>query len=399
MRDIPKNLPDSPGVYFFKGTRGKVLYVGKAGNLKRRVSSYFQKAHDTKTEKLISETRKVDYVKTDTAIEALILEAELIKKYEPIFNVKEKDDKSFLYVDITKDEFPQVILSRGRATPPKNLSKRYGPFTSASQIREALRIIRRIFPFSIHEKEKVGIMKRPCFDYELGLCPGTCIGKADRNEYLSEIKNIKLIFEGKKKKVLSGLKREMGEASKKLDFERAERVKRQIFALEHIQDVALISEDRQASRDTGEGLKRIEGYDISNISGTSAVGSMVVFTGGVADKDEYRKFRIKTVKGSNDVAMLSEMLYRRLDNKWQLPDLIFVDGGRAQVNTALRVLRGRSLKIPVVGIAKGPTRKKNDVVGVVPSWTSVKELIRVRDEAHRFAIKYHKKVRGDEFMR
>jgi len=341
MADLTKNLPDSPGVYLFRGARGKILYIGKAGNLKRRVSSYYKKAHDSKTEKLISEAKKIDYVKTDTAIEALILEAELIKKHKPLFNAKEKDDKSFLYVDITKDEFPQVILSRGRAAPSKNLAKRYGPFTAASQIREALRIVRRIFPFSIHYPDKVGKMKRPCFDYQIGLCPGTCVGEADKEEYLKDVKNIKLLFEGKKKRIISGLKREMESASKAQEFERAEKKKRQIFALEHIQDVALISESR-AVKDTGEGMKRIEGYDISNISGTSAVGSMVVFTGGVPDKDEYRKFRIKTVQGSNDVAMLAEMLFRRLNNKWQLPDLILVDGGRAQVNAMLRVLRGSS---------------------------------------------------------
>ena len=398
MRDLTKKLPDSAGVYLFKDVKGRVLYIGKAGNIKRRVSSYYQKAHDRKTEKLLNDAKSIDFQKTDTAIEALILEAELIKRLKPIFNSREKDDKSFLYVDITRDKFPQVILSRGRATPPRNLAKRYGPFTTASHIREALRIIRRIFPFSIHEKEKIGAMKRPCFDYEIGLCPGTCVGRADRDEYLKDIRNIKLLFEGKKKRILSTLGSEMKEASRSLNYERAERVKRQIFALQHIQDIALISDERKFTRDTGEGMRRIEGYDISNISGTSAVGSMVVFTGGVPDKDEYRKFRIKTVQGSNDVAMLSEMLYRRLDNKWQLPDLILVDGGRGQVNVMLRVLRGRSLKIPVVGLAKGPTRKKNEVIGALPSWTTLRELMAVRDEAHRFAIKYHRKVRGKQFV-
>lgn len=398
MDDVVKKLPDSPGVYIFKGARGKILYIGKAGNLKRRVSSYYQKAHDSKTERLIQEVKNIDCEKTDTAIEALILEAELIKKHEPPYNSKEKDDKSFLYVDITKDKYPQIILSRGRAVPPKNLAKRYGPFTTASHIREALRIIRRIFPFSIHELDKVGVMKRACFDYQIGLCPGTCIGEANKEDYSKDIRNIKLLFEGKKKRILSNLEKEMAEASKELNFERAEKLKRQIFALQHIQDIALISEERSTVGDSGEGMKRIEGYDISNISGTSAVGSMVVFTGGVSDKDEYRKFRIKTVQGSNDVAMLSEMLYRRLNNKWRLPDLILVDGGRGQVNTMLRVLRGRSLKIPVVGLAKGPTRKKNEVVGTLPSWTTLHELMAVRDEAHRFAIKYHREVRGKQFV-
>lgn len=431
MKNLPKSIPDSPGVYLFKDARGKVLYVGKAGNLKRRVSSYFRVPQsskndvgyptsprlrgvgDPKTVGLLGLAKKIDFLKTDTAIEALILEAELIKKYDPLFNAKEKDDKSFLYVDITKDEFPQVILSRGRETPAKNLDKRYGPFTSASQIREALRIVRRIFPFSIHYPDKVGVMKRPCFDYEIGQCPGTCVGRADKSEYAKDIKNIKLLFEGKKKKIIQGLKKEMALSSKALNFERAEKMKRQIFALEHVQDVALISEERPhfaesfagqegphfAKASRGDWMKRIEGYDISNISGTSAVGSMVVFIGGVPDKDEYRKFRIKTVQGSNDVAMLTEVMNRRLNNKWRLPDLILVDGGRGQVNATLRVLRGRSLKIPVVGLAKGPTRKKNELIGKMPSWTNGGELIKVRDEAHRFAVTYHKKVRSGNFIR
>ncbi|OGY58559.1 MAG: hypothetical protein A3C03_01065 [Candidatus Colwellbacteria bacterium RIFCSPHIGHO2_02_FULL_45_17] len=394
-----KNLPDSPGVYLFKGARGKILYIGKAGNLKRRVSSYFQKSGDNKIEKLILEAKRIDYIKTDTTIEALILEAELIKRYEPPFNAKEKDDKSFLYVDITKNKFPQVMLSRGRSLPTTNLSKRYGPFTSASQIREALRIIRRIFPYSVHEEEKVGVMKKPCFDHQLGLCPGTCVGLADRGEYIKDIANIKLLFEGKKTRILSSLEKDMKLASKELNFERAEKLKRQIFALKHIHDVALIGDDRKSFADTSHGVKRIEGYDISNISGDSAVGSMVVSSGGVPDKDEYRKFRIKTVRGSNDVAMLTEVLYRRFNNKWRLPDLILVDGGSGQVNAILKVLRGRSLRIPVVGLAKGPTRKKNDVIGEVPSWTSLRELITVRDEAHRFAISYHKKLRSDNFVK
>lgn len=407
MRDLTKNLPDSPGVYLFKGARGEVLYIGKAGNIRRRVSSYFRAPRsfgevgtkmDPKFKELLSRAKAVDFRKTDTAIEALILEAELIKKLKPIFNSREKDDKSFLYVDITKDKFPQIILSRGRAAPPRNLAKRYGPFTTASHIREALRIIRRIFPFSIHEKEKIGVMKKPCFDYQIGLCPGTCIGEAKRDGYLKDIRNIKLLFEGKKKRILGNLEKEMAQASKELNFERAEKLKRQIFALGHIQDIALISDERKFIKGSTEGMKRIEGYDVSNISGTSAVGSMVVFTGGVPDKDEYRKFRIKTVHGSNDVAMLTEMLYRRLDNKWQLPDLILVDGGRGQVNTMLRVLRGRSLKIPVVGLAKGPTRKKNEVIGTLPSWTTLRELMAVRDEAHRFAIRYHRTLRSGSFI-
>lgn len=193
-KNIYNNLPETPGVYLMKGANGKILYIGKAGNLKRRVASYFQKAHDYRIEKLLSQVKKIDYRKTDTAIEALILESQLIKKYEPPFNVKEKDDKSFLYMEITKEKFPRVLLVRGKSN---TVGERYGPFTSASSIREAMRILRRIFPYSVHPSQITNhvsrtIKTKPCFDYQIGLCPGTCIGAITRKDYLKNIKNIKL---------------------------------------------------------------------------------------------------------------------------------------------------------------------------------------------------------------
>ncbi len=402
MGKILKNLPETPGVYLMKNRQGRVLYVGKAGNLRRRVSSYFTRPHDFRIQKLVSEVAKVDYKKTDTAVEALILEAELIKKLSPPWNVREKDDKSFLYVEITKEKFPRVLLVRGKSKPN---GVRCGPFTSASGIRTALQIIRRIFPYSHHsdafvDSDRVS-RRRPCFEYEIGLCPGTCAGLADRKEYLKNIRNLKLFFAGKKEKILHSLQKEMKTAAKNLDFERADKLKRQIFALQHIQDVALISDDaletsdkRQATRE-----RRIEGYDISNISGTSAVGAMVVFRGDRPDKDEYRKFKIRTITSADDVGMLAEVLRRRLKNPWPLPDLILVDGGRAQVNAAKRVLDEAGLKIPVIGMAKGPERKRTDIVyanALANRHMRIDKriLIQVRDEAHRFAIGYHKKLRG-----
>ncbi len=391
--NLYKNLPDTPGVYLMKGLNNRLLYVGKAGNLKRRVSSYFLKSQDSKTEKLVSEIRKIDYIETGTAIEALILEAELIKKHTPPFNIREKDDKSFLFVEITKEKFPRVLLVRGKN---KANGYRFGPFTSANSIREALRIVRRIFPFSVHDPERLGKFIRPCFDYEIGTCPGTCIGVVTRLNYLKNIRNIKLFFEGKKEIITKSLEKEMKVASKKLEFEEAEKIKRQIFALHHIQDIAFINESEVVGEKT---IGRIEGYDISNISGTNAVGSMVVFVNGKPDKDEYRKFKINTVKQINDVGMMNEVLKRRFGNSWTLPDLVLVDGGLGQVNVARKVLREFNLKIPIIGIAKGPTRKANRIVGKIPEGAMKKNLIQVRDEAHRFAISYHKKLRRDNFIK
>lgn len=384
-------------MYFMKDARGKILYVGKAGNLRRRVESYFSRPHDARIEKLVREIRKIDYQKTDTALEALILEAELIKKHRPPFNVREKDDKSFLYVQVTSEKFPRVLLVRGKDVPA---GKRYGPFTSASSIREALRIMRRIFPFSVHQSDEVGKRSRPCLDYELGLCPGTCIGAADKLAYQKSIKNLKLFFEGTKNKVLASLARDMKRLSEELAFEEAGKVRRQIFALQHIRDIAFITEtDVKGGNQDGNKGFRIEGYDISNISGTSAVGAMVVFEDGKPAKAEYRKFKIWTLKQPNDVGMLQEVLRRRLRHTppaggWPLPDLILIDGGAAQANVGRRVLAEFGFRIPVVGIAKGPKRKRNDIIGSAPKGVDLKTLVRVRDEAHRFAVRYHRALRG-----
>ena len=224
---------------------------------------------------------------------------------------------------------------------------------------------------------------------------------ADLKEYRNNIKNLTLFFEGKKKRIVQSLSREMSSASKQLDFERAEKVRRQIFSLQHIQDVALVKDD---SFDLERGAKekmpvRIEGYDISNISGDSAVGSMVVFENNKPNKNEYRKFKIRTVAGPDDTGMLREVLQRRFRHpEWRRPDIILVDGGAPQVGAVRGVLKELSLRIPVIGIAKGPERKRNDIIGLIPPSIDKVTLIRVRDEAHRFAVSYHKRVRSRKFL-
>lgn len=407
-----QRFPESPGVYLMKNARGGILYVGKAGNLRRRVASYFMRGHEVRIEKLLREVNRISYKKTDTAVEALILEAKLIRRYSPAYNVREKDDKSFLYVEITKDKFPRVLLARGRdlqkdgRRPAPSKAERFGPFTSASSIREALRILRRIFPWSTHPSGEFPISnfqfskRRPCFECQIGLCPGTCIGAISQKEYLKNIRNIRLFFEGKKKQIIRALEREMKTASKALEFEKAGKIRRQLFALQHIQDVAFIREDAGLAAGSWQlATHRIEGYDISNISGVSAVGSMVVFINNKPDKNEYRKFRIRMISQSDDVGMLKEILGRRLNHpEWRLPDLMLIDGGRGQVNAAKQVLRDRGFKISVVGIAKGPERKKNEFIGAIPRGVDPKTLVRVRDEAHRFAIQYHRARRSTESL-
>jgi excinuclease ABC subunit C len=404
-----KKLPEAPGVYLMKDATGKVLYVGKAGNLRRRVSSYFERPHDVRIETLVGRIAAIDFEETGSALEALMREAELIKKLAPPFNVREKDDKSFLYIEITKEKFPRVMLIRGQNGA--NAAKLFGPFVSASSAREAMKILRRIFPWNTHPPEMIGKFKRACFDYEIGQCPGTCIGVISQADYKKNIARLKLFLEGKKKRLIAALEKDMAAAGKKLQFEKAAKLRRQLFALQHIQDTALISESDfslSANQSPLSASFRIEGYDISNISGTSAVGSMVVFENGEPNKNEYRKFKIKTIMGPNDVGMLTEVLERRFarsldtshesrtthhEKSWPLPNLILIDGGLAQVNAAYKVMRRRGFKIPMVGMVKGVERKRTDIIGAVPKGVSKQTLVKVRDEAHRFAISYHKALR------
>lgn len=383
-----QRLPEVPGVYLMRGEGNRLLYIGKAANLRRRVGSYFLRPHDSRIERLVSEIQAVEYAIVDTPLEALILEAQLIKEHLPPYNIREKDDKSFLYVEITKDRFPRILLVRG--TDPIE-GERFGPFVSARAVREAVKILRRIFPWSTHPPKEFGKLEKPCFDAQIGLCPGVCVGGIERDEYLKTVRAVRAIFRGKRKVVLRDLKRAVSEAADNQEYEIAAKLQRQVFGLEHINDVSLISEDEIG----GEGPRlRIEGYDISHISGTSAVGSMVVFYGNAPAQGEYRKFRIKTVEGSNDTAMLKEVLRRRFRNDWPLPDMILVDGGQGQVNAMREVLDESGLSIQLVGLAKGPERKRNDLYGTLPDGVSEETLIRVRDEAHRFAVKYHRQVRS-----
>jgi len=417
-----KLLPKKPGVYYFKDNHGKIIYVGKAGSLSSRVSSYFQKGHEVRIEKLVGEIKKIDYKTTPSVLEALILEANEIKRLNPKYNVKEKDDRSFLYVVFTKDKFSKVQFVRGhelKKIGEKKFKKVFGPYVSATSVRAALKILRKIFAFSNCEPGQ----KRPCFYYHIKQCPGVCIGEISASDYAKIIHRLGLVFSGKKKTLLSEMKHEMKEKSKQENFEEATKLRNQIFALEHIRDVAVLTKD-DVTDYVGRGLAprhqdainifgRIEGYDISNISGVETVGSMVVFENGESKKSEYKKFKIKTIKGANDVGMLREMLERRFSrvekrkektekSGWGLPDLVLIDGGRGQINVALEILVLKHLNIPVIGIAKGFDRKQDRLIfdkknpeleRVVEQYKNL--LLQVRDEAHRFAISYHRaRMRG-----
>jgi len=413
-------LPDEPGVYLMKNARGEVIYVGKATSLKRRVASYFLKNIDEtrgeRIEQMVKEIRSIDYIVKPTVIEALILEANLIKYYFPPYNVKDKDNKSFLYLAITKEDFPKPLLVRGNELgddATKKYKAVFGPYTSPRSLRAALDLIRKAIPWSTCDSPVVrGTVyevrpSKACFYYHLHQCPGVCVGAISKQDYAKIMRDLIKFFSGKKDDLLKQYKREMKAASKAQRFEEAAEIRNKIYFLEHIQDIAILKREDNDVDKIREGeapiniFGRIEGYDISNISGTSSVSSMVVFEDGAPAKAEYRKFRIKSVVGSNDVACMRETLMRRFRNSWRKPDLILIDGGLPQVNAALQVVRHFGLGIPVVGLAKGPDRKKDELIcdhnnlEICKLCERHKDiLVRVRDEAHRFAIAYHRKVRG-----
>jgi len=389
MEEIKKNIPQTPGVYIFKNRKGKKIYIGKAGNLNRRVKSYFSNP-EAKVKKMVSEACSVDFIKTDTVLEALILEANLIKKHRPFYNVKEKDDRSFLYVVFSDDYFPRPFFLRGKEIGKFKNKEFFGPFTSSKMLIEAMRVIRKIFPYSTHGPNKK--FSRPCLDYQIGLCPGVCINKISRKDYLKNIKSKKDFLKGKKKKIINDLEREMKERAKKMEFEKAERIRRKLNFLYRIRDIALVDFDSYLKKEKKE---RWEGYDISNISGVFAVGSMAVFINQEPEKKEYKRFKIRTIKKANDTAMLKEVIERRFKNNWTFPDLILIDGGKGQKNIVEKTLNDLGITIPVISIAKGKERKKNEFFGKVPENADKKKLIYLRDEAHRFAINYHRKLRED----
>lgn len=421
LKNKIKKFPKAPGVYLMKNAAGKIIYVGKATSLRDRVKSYFDRPHDRRLENLVAEIFDIDYKKTPTVIEALILEANLIKKYLPKYNIREKDDKSFLYVAFTREKFPRIILLRGLELQrmseknKKQITKIFGPYTSASSLRAALDILRRrIFPF----RDCAILPKRPCLHYHLKQCPAPCANLISQKDYRRLIRNLILFFEGKKEKIIKNLKKEMAASSRQENFEEAAQLRNQIFSLEHVQDVAVLTKDSlfpERSRAKPKGWQRagsghnfinifgrIEGYDISNISGTSATGSMVVFENGKQNKNEYRKFKIKTLTTPNDVGMMKEVMSRRLKHiaDWPLPDLILVDGGWGQINAVREILSEHKIKIPVLGIAKGFDRKQDRLIvdSKNPELIRIAELhknifLHLRDEAHRFAIGYHKLLR------
>lgn len=404
IKDKIKNLPNSPGIYLFYVGK-KLVYVGKATSLKSRVRSYFSgsKKLERPIEQMIHLVSSIKHIKTDSVLEAVLLEGAYIKKYRPKYNILWRDDKSWNYVVISKDDFPKVSTLRqhefkqlSSAQKSKMFAYVFGPYPGL-KTKEAMKILFRLFYISSC-KPNTG---KQCLYYQMGQCLGVCTGEISSKEYKKRvIKPLILFLKGNKKMLIKNLQKEMKLYSGKSDFEEAARIRDQIKSLKRIQDVTLINKsflEEAFERDS----VRIEGYDISNLGTTDKVGSMVVFDESGPVKKEYRKFNIKTVEGQSDVDCLEEVIRRRLKhNEWAMPNVFLIDGGKPQVNRVAKVLKGLHISIPVVGIAKGAKRDKNEFIIPTASKNFIKWvesnrelLIKTRDEAHRFAISFNRSKR------
>ncbi len=407
-------LPDSTGVYFFIGKNKQILYVGKATSLKNRVRSYFSKnigeKRSPQKEKMVKEIKEIKFEKTESVLEALLLESRLIKKIKPPYNTADKDQKSFYYIITTKEDFPRVLLVREREIKIGKLkfeiNKYFGPYPHGKETREALKIIRKIFPF--REKctplkeslKKFGRGKqspKACFDYQIGLCPGVCIGKIDKKEYQKNIRDIETFLDGNKKKLIKNLESEMKIFSFKKEFEKANEIKNKIFALKHIHDVALIKSDKEIFEDNRK--IRIEAYDIAHISGKYMVGVMTVLEDGEIKKSDYRMFKIRNQNGADDTKALREILERRFGHpEWGEPDLLVVDGGMAQLNTAKKFLNEKNINTQLVSVKKDDKHRAKEILGIeklkdLKIEPIKKQILLANSEAHRFSIKFHRRLR------
>ena len=433
---------DGPGVYFFlKGK--KVLYIGRATSLRDRVRSYFScDLIETRGQLIADMVRRADNVKfqiTNSVLEAIILEANLIKKYQPFHNTEEKDDKSFNYLVITNEQFPAIKIIRGKLLNrqpttnnqqpkeffglPAQISEKFvaGPFPNAGALQEALKFIRKIFPYRdakcrpcIFPRNSAFSLRgsagcKPCFNRHLGLCPGTCTGEISKKDYAKTIRYITQIFKGKKKSVLQGLAQEMKRYAKSKEFENAASIRNKIFALNHIRDVAFIKKENDVRGGKRFDLEspersnlkkpfRIEAYDVAHLSGKNARGVMVAMENGELSKKDYRIFIIKEAKGGDDIGALSEVLQRRFKHpEWKFPDVAVVDGGQGQLNAAIDIVKKYSPETEVVSVVKDERHKAREVLGKISKEVSRSDIVKINAEAHRFAISKYRKAERKRF--
>ncbi|MFC1789697.1 GIY-YIG nuclease family protein [Patescibacteria group bacterium] len=417
------SLPKTSGVYAFKNEG--ILYIGKAINIKERVKNHFNQP-DLRNNFFINKVTKIGYIKTDSEIEALILEANLIKKQKPKYNVVWRDDKNYFFVGITKENFPQLFIThqiKEKAIKRKERVDYVGPFVDGKALKETLKALRKVFPF----RSCRFLPKKSCLWYHINRCPAPCLLSSGiileipknsirlKKDSRKNAENIIKILEKGKTSAMNGLKKEMRFASKKQDFEKAAKLRNQVSFLERIMSHAKVFSHKKPIKENWlktemvlgkivnikKEINRIEAYDVSNIQGNSATGSMVTFIRGNPDKNLYRRFKMKIQGKTNDTAMIKEVLSRRFKHpEWGYPDLLLIDGGKAQLNAAKEIKNKiKKIKnIPLISLAKRKNElfvegKKNSILLKTLPREIFNTILHLRDEAHRFAISYHKKLR------
>jgi len=452
LKEKLSKLPKEPGVYFHKDASGEIIYVGKAAVLRNRVRQYFQasRSRDPKTEALVAEIVDTDWMVVESELEALFLEAEMIRRYMPRYNILLRDDKALSYIRIDIDsDFPTVSTTR---RPLDDGARYFGPYFSLYGVKQALKLLRRIFPYATR---RVAGNRRAGLDYHLGLDPGIEEGKTSLDDYRANLRKLIAVIEGRRSGVIKEVEREMTRAAKAEEFERAAVLRNRLIALQNLGKQVIFSDKEflDISKDQAlmqlqqllrlpEPPKRIEGYDISHMSGTNVVASMVVFTNGVSNKSEYRKF--KTSERNDDYGNMRETITRRFSEKnrkaWGLPSLVLIDGGAGQLGASIAAMKEREISVPIISVAKreeelvvhktescvdvsfietlynrqspgvevreegdyyivnlhagqsnAGSHSKNLRGGTTAStYTDTVKLIqRIRDESHRFAVSYH----------
>lgn len=402
-----KNIPDTSGVYIFRDYRKRPLYIGRATSLRDRTKSYFGndliKTRGPRIVDMVTKSKSVTWQETASVLEAIILESVLIKRYQPFYNVDERDDKSAQYVVITDELWPRVFLARARDLEKMQEDKvvlykvlrTFGPFTDSGLIKEALKILRKMFPFRDMKSKDP---RHEAFYQAIGRSPEK--ESLDSNKlYLQTIKYLIMFFEGNVKKLRKSIEKDMKTAVVELRFEDAGRSKKLLYAIDHINDIALIKKKKDPNISSRTGF-RIEAYDIAHISGTNVVGVMVASIEGELSKNEYRKFKI-SIEQNNDIAGLVEILSRRLNHsEWAYPDIIVVDGNERQYEFALKVLQARRVNIPVIAVTKDENHKASSFIGNSELIAKYKDsIVAINAEAHRFAVKYHRARRAYPALR
>ncbi|MCR9293470.1 MAG: excinuclease ABC subunit UvrC [bacterium] len=419
-----KSFPQTPGVYLMKDHAGRVIYVGKAKNLRSRAGSYFLKAAQTeyRTANWVNEICDIDYMECESEVDALLAESRLIKDVQPIHNKEQKDDKSFPYLMITtREDFPRVEVTR---TPRQSGVKLYGPFASAGALRGAIQALQKIFKFrtcslDIDEQDPRWKWFRPCLLASIKQCTAPCNLRISKEEYRQDIRRLQMFLDGGKTKLMKQLKLEMLEAAKALKYEKAARLRDEITMLErldergeletHVQPEVFYIDPKKGLAGLQRVLKLpeqprvIEGVDIAHLGGTETVASLVQFIDGLPFKPGYRRYKIQDVKGVDDFRSIYEVISRRFrrlsDQQETFPDLLLIDGGKGQLNAAMAAFRDQGIEPPtVLSLAKQEEEVflpgQSESLRLSRHAFALRLLQYVRDEAHRFAQHYHHILRN-----